>query len=193
MPRILKEFEAFPSTTFKDPDTGHIHTGKNLKELYTNIINYRIQNQLEPILYLDQVVSHYLCSLPENCNRCRDTELKRGFMIYLKGGLELIRRTFYPEFVDQKVADERAAQCVKCPNNFFPDKDVFFKWADDYAVDRVGERKSRFHQELGNCSVCTCVLRSKVFMGGEFPKFTEEQVEKMKAVNCWQLKSSGQS
>lgn len=193
---MLRKFRAFEATDrceFRDPDSGYIHRGKNLQELYRNIISYREQNRLEAIDHLDQVVENYLCGLPENCNRCEAVPLKRGFYSYIRGGIALVKRVVFQKFVTQEVAEARARQCVGCKFNYFPDRGPFISWIDDVAVQTVGERKVSLHNELAECQVCLCPLRSKVFFDGKLPKFTEEQLVKLREVNCWQIPLAGQS
>lgn len=190
--RQLKPFEAFREFKFKDPDTAYMHKGKDLPDLCKNIVNYRAQNLLEPIEQLVAVVENYLCGLPDNCNKCKHMELHRSFYTTIKAGLILIKKKIFKEYVSQDVADTRATQCVSCPFNSFPDKDAFVKWSDDNAIEMIGARKSKLHDELGNCAACGCPLRAKVFLGGKFPKFKLHEVALMKTVKCWQLKESGQ-
>jgi hypothetical protein len=192
MLKKFKPFEATDNYTFKDPDTGHVYKEKTLKQLYTAITIYRIQNRLEVIEYLNEVVENYLCSLPENCNKCRTEELKRSMYLTIQGGIALLKNMFFQKFATQEVAEKRAAQCVTCKFNIFPDRHGFIKYADDIAIKQIGERKVSVEKELGSCEVCTCVLKSKCHFDGKLSKFNEEEVAKFKSVNCWQLKLSGQ-
>lgn len=92
----------------------------------------------------------------------------------------------YKQFASQEVADSRSEYCVKCPFNVFPDKDSFISWSNDIAVATIGERKSKKHDELGQCAVCSCPLKAKVFYVGNVDR-NPEWVDKMEAVGCWQL------
>lgn len=189
----FRAFEAPASYTFKDPDNGRMYSATTLKEIVTEIINYRDQNGLAPIEHLNLVIENYMCGLPEHCYKCmNDDTLTRGMYLYIKGGLALLKSVVYPKYCSQGEADTRALQCISCPNNVFPDKKGFFKWADDTAVMMVGERKSKYHEQLGNCKACTCNMRSKVFWGNKLDKFSSEEVAEMQKVKCWQLKLSGQ-
>lgn len=94
---------------------------------------------------------------------------------------------WYSKVVSQQEAEIRAKQCSTCPNNEFPDKGAFTKWSDDVALSSVGEKKTSYHESLGNCKVCTCVLKAKVFYGGE-ASFTAEEEAEFRKVNCWQLR-----
>lgn len=191
--RQFKPFEASSILEFKDPDTGRIFRANTLKELYTEIINYRAQNNLEHIEYLREVVENYLCGLPDNCNKCKEREqLSRSIGQYIKGGITLLKNMAYRQFSTQEEAEKRAKQCVKCEFNIFPDKGPFLKWSDDIAIQQVGERKSSMHEELGSCKVCTCTLKSKVFFKGTLPAFTDDELKELRKVNCWQLALSGQ-
>lgn len=106
-------------------------------------------------------------------------------MAFVKGGIALVENLLYKNMVDQNTADARAAICVECPYNVFPDKGGFLKWSDDIAEASTGGKKSIFHDRLGSCEVCTCTLKAKVFYSGKI-KLTDEERTKMLAVNCWQ-------
>jgi hypothetical protein len=193
MLRRFRPFEASPIYQFKDPDTGHLYKEPSLKQLYTAIITYRIQNRLDAIEHLKEVVENYLCGLPENCNKCQPNEqLHRSMYTYIKGGVALLKNMFFQKFVTQTEAEKRAEQCVTCEYNVFPDKGPFMAWADEIAISQVGERKCSKDKYLGSCAVCTCVLKSKVHFDGTLEKFPEEELVKLKSVKCWQLKLSGQ-
>lgn len=184
----FKTFEPSRSFQFKDPDTGFIHTAKNFKQLCQGIIKYREQNELEEIEEIEFVVENYLCGLPENCNSCVERKgMSRSFMQYVKGGVMLLKNAFFQEQVAQDVAEKRAAQCVTCKFNIFPDKGPFIAWSDDVAIQQVGERRVSVHNQLGNCDICSCALKSKIFFGGKLPRFNEEEVKKLESVNCWQI------
>lgn len=116
-------------------------------------------------------------------------ELKRGFMETLKGGIAIIVSMLYDRFAAQEVADERAQTCLGCPLNTFYDDPTFATWCNDRAEDCVGDRKSKYHDELGVCEACTCGLRFKVFYDHPI-KLTKQQKAKMQAANksCWQVK-----
>jgi hypothetical protein len=185
----FKPFESSSIWQFPDPDSGRMHIGKTRAELVQNITGYRAQNNLEPIVRLDLVLNHYLCSLPINVGKCIQEPLKRGFMQYMKGGLALVQQLFYGEknMVDKEEADRRGAICADCPSNVKID-DGYIKWADDLALHTIGDKKSSYHDKLFNCEACSCPLRCKVFYKGPFVLSVEE-VQKMKAAkkDCWQL------
>ncbi len=151
------------------------------------IKNYRIQNQLPPIEHLDVVLENYWCSLPENEGLCLPMKLARGFRTSVFGGVALVVKWLKGDFVTDEVANERANQCVKCPNNYFPDKGPFVQWSDQVALEMVGNRRVALHNELGSCAVCSCPLRAKVFVAGPF-KLEPQWKPEMEKVNCWQLK-----
>lgn len=112
--------------------------------------------------------------------------LNRGLAAVWKGGILLLKSLMYQTFATQEVAEARAKQCVKCPYNVFPDKTGFIKWSDKLAEKTVGSRKTSNNDNLGNCEVCSCPLRCSVWYMGE-KKFTEEELEKLDEVKCWQL------
>lgn len=185
--RKLKPFQAFASYQFKDPDTGLIQKAPTLTELYKNIVMYRVQNKLEPIERLDLVVENYLCSLPENNYKCTGYEMHRSLMTYVRGGVALLKNIFYKKFATQDVAEKRAAQCVKCPRNVFPDRSAFMTFVDESTIQQVGERKTSLDKELAHCDICKCVLRAKVHWGDTLPAPTEEEMTQFKEVSCWQI------
>lgn len=98
---------------------------------------------------------------------------------------------FYNSYVQQGEADRRASICIKCPHNVFPDKGPFLKWSDDIAKEAVGDRRSVHHDELGNCEICTCPLRAKVWTGDPID-LPADQLAQMRSVRtmdgkaCWQ-------
>lgn len=178
-------FKGPKSFIFKDPDTGYEFNAPTRKALIRHIVSYRAQNGLEEIESLNSVLENYWCHLPENCGACIDAPFKRGFLEYLKGGISLVKQMAYKSFASQELADKRAEICIGCKYNVFPDKGFFIKWSDDIAQESVGNRRSKHHKKLGNCGVCSCVLRAKVFFMGN-PQLTSTQIKQMNDVNCWQ-------
>lgn len=187
MRRFLPHFGA-SRYIFTDPDTGREYTAPNFRKLIQQIHNYREQNQLEPIPYIETVVENYICSLPENAGKCDNIKLKRGILSYLKGGIALLENIFYGEenMVSPEVAEKRALICIKCPYNSFPDKGAFIAWADEVAEASTGGKKTSNYDKLGNCIVCSCPLRAKVWYKGTI-KLTPEQEKQMSEVGCWQV------
>ena len=57
---------------------------------------------------------------------------------------------------------------------------------DEIAKATVGDRTTPYDEDLGNCEVCSCTNRAKVWYGGKF-KPSDKEIEKFKEVNCWQL------
>lgn len=185
----LIPYQGPASFHFRDPDTGYIFRARDRQALITRIISYRAQNGLDPIEALPQVLENYWCSLPENRGRCEPVKkFMRGWLQYVRGGVALLMNVLYKEFVTQDEADTRAVICVRCPYNVFPKKSGFDVWADSVAEQMVGDRKSIHHKLLGNCEVCSCPLRAKVFYKGKID-LTEEEQKKMQRVNCWQVKN----
>lgn len=185
----MKKFKAFQGSTiqeFKDPDTGFLFKSATRPELLREIITYRINNRLEPIEMLNATIDNYLCAQECNVGKCEEnTKLHRSIMTTIKGGITLFTNVLLKVTVSQEEADRRAAICVKCPKNIFPDKDGFVKWADDLASRMTGDKKSKYHNELGNCSICTCNLKGKVWYKGTL-SLPEDQLAEMKSVGCWQ-------
>ncbi len=175
---------------FKDPDTGFHYRGKDALSLHKQIIQYRANNDLEPLEALPAVVENYLCLQPVNAGRCQEnTELKRNLWQSFKGGVVLLHNMLYKKFASQTQADARAQICITCPKNVFPEnKSVYIATADKIAEASTLGRKSKYHNELGNCIVCSCPLRCKVFYGEKITLTPEEKSEMPDF--CWQLKES---
>lgn len=190
----FRPFQGSAIFELPDPDRPeHIHKGRTKAELVAAITNYRAQNQLEPIERLDLVIDNYLCSLPENTSKCRQVELQRGIMAYLKGGLALVKVLALgaKSMVSQDVADERGSICKDCTYNSFPDRGRFVEWSDEIAWHTVGDKKSAHHDSLGNCECCSCPLKAKVWMKGPFElTLAEQEMMKNSNVSCWQLKEA---
>lgn len=184
---LFKKFRPFTGPVeykFKDPNTGYIYKASDKVELLQRIVSYRRQNELEPIDGLDYVVDNYLCGCPENFGSCQDNQLERHLMGYIRGGIALLKNMLYKKYVSQDVAEARAKICVTCPLNVFPDKKGFLKWSDEMAEAAVGDRRTSLHEKLGNCEVCTCVLKSKVFFG-EPITLPKDEYDKLPNY-CWQ-------
>lgn len=169
---------------FKDPDTARVFEAANEKELILRVISYRQQNELEPIPYLPFVIRNFLCGLPENMGKCTRMKLERSLGTTIKGGITLLKNLLTRQLVSEKEANRRGRICVSCPHNIFPNKGHFVTWSDKAAEQLVGKRKSSYHDELGNCEVCSCVLRAKIWMKDPGVPTAEEK-EKMDKVGCW--------
>jgi hypothetical protein len=87
--------------------------------------------------------------------------------------------------VGDEEAQVRAQTCFKCPHNVFPDKGEFLAWSDEIAEAATGGRRVVGQEELGNCEICTCPLRAKVF--AKDLKMKVEEREKLPDW-CWQKK-----
>lgn len=186
----FKPMEAPDRYYFKDPDTGHGFRAYKKEDIIKQIVSYRAQNELEPLQYLSVVIDAYMCSLPGYRDQCEPAEpFSRDVFGYIKGGISLLKNMFYGKknMVDQRVANTRAQQCVTCKFNVFPDRGAFLAWSDSVAEASTRGRKSTHYSKLGNCAVCSCPLKAKVwYKGGE--KFSEEEILKFKEVNCWHLR-----
>lgn len=177
-------FEAPSRYTFVDPDTQHLYSASDKGTLIENIVNYRCQNSLPPLEELGRVLDDYWCRLPENAGKCEEYKLNRGWFATWSGAVHLLKNVFYgsENMVGQEEADERSVVCKSCPNNVFPDRFLFIKWSDELAEASTGGRKSKEHTSLGNCAICSCPLRAKVF--AKDMKMTEEQ-RKLAPDFCW--------
>lgn len=189
-PTFLKfrPFESSYRYYFVDPDTKHEYEAFSQDALIKQIVSYREQNRLEPIEELPSVVEHYLCSLPENAGRCSPSVLARGLFQTIRGGIALLTNVFYgaKAMVPDEVAESRAAICIGCPHNVFPDKKGFVRFADRLAEASTGGRRIPSYDKLGSCEICTCVLRAKVFKKPPFD-MTKEELSKLPSF-CWVLK-----
>lgn len=186
---MISKFKPFHTPyrwIFVDPDTNRSYIASTKKELFEQVINYRSQNKLSPIQALEHVIENYLCSLPENVGNCEPEKLRRGWMSFIKGGVAVLENIFYGEanMVSQEVADKRSEICLQCPNNIFPDRGSFITWTDEIAEASTGGKESKYHEKLGNCSVCSCPLRAKVFFKGPF-NLPQEQNKELPDY-CWQ-------
>lgn len=183
---ILNNAQSF---YFKDPDTKQVFQGVSIKDLSSKVRLYRLQNELPDLPFLETVIENYLCHRPENKGKCIDLPpLKRGLIPTIKGGITILKNLMYNTFADQAVADSRSEICKSCPHNVFLDKDKFIEWSDWIAENSIGDRKSSQHNHLGNCDICSCPLRSKVFYTGPL-ELTEEQIVEMPSF-CWQKKEA---
>lgn len=186
----FKSFEGPASYSWTDPDTGRQFSENSKQALIDRIVAYRLQNNLEPIEELSFVLESYWCGLPENHGRCEPvSELRRGFLGYMRAGIAFVKNLWYERTVSQEVADARARVCVKCPLNKIPgDIPAFEKWSNDIAVASVGARKTELHDELKVCAGCTCPLKAKVFYG-DVIRLSEKERAFMREANpsCWQL------
>jgi len=188
----FKALEAPDKFIFKDPDTGRDFLAADKATIIKQIVSYRAQNELEPLEYLGTVIEAYMCSIPEYRYKCEPSaKFSRSIFGYISGGMALLKNVFYGEhnMVIQKVADRRSSQCVFCRHNVFPDKSAFLRWSDDLAEAATHGRKAKYHNKLGNCTVCSCPLKPKVWYKGEGEKFSKEEVSAFMEVNCWQIKS----
>lgn len=179
-------FRASLEFEFIDPDTGYVYRAESKAALVDKIVAYRSQNNLEQIFKLDAVIDNYLCRMPQNAGKCgKNVDMNRSWWHYIKGGVSLLKNMLIENPVEQKEADRRSEICAACPNNVFPDKGRFVKWSDKVAEASVPGKRSKCHKELGNCSVCTCPLRAKVWSPKPFLLSPREETE-MKKVKCWQ-------
>ena len=183
----FQPFKGPAKYVFKDPDTEREFIALSKNSLMDRITVYRAQNNLEPIEQLSFVLENYWCSLPENYGKCVPVgTLQRGLLGYVKGGIALLKNIIYSSYVTQEEAEKRAAICVQCPYNIFPDKDGFIKWADEIAYHSIGGRKTSLDDKLGNCEICTCVNKAKVHLGGEIVNSAE--INNKFPDFCWQKK-----
>jgi hypothetical protein len=182
----LIAFAAPARFVFVDPDTKYQYEAATKEKLVAHIRGYREQNRLKPIESLDIILENYWCGLPENMGKCENLpKLKRGLLQYVKGGVALIENILMKKMVSPVEADARAKICTGCPHNIFPDKSAFVQWSDEIAEASTGGLRTELHDKLGNCEVCSCTLKAKVWFGGSL-RLKPKEREMMKAVGCWQ-------
>ena len=185
----FKPFQGPEEFLWTDPDTGRQFKEKTKKDLVERIVTYRAQNNLPEIEELGKVLETYWCKLPGNVGKCEPEPLKRGLMGYMKGGISLVKNMVYRKYANKEEAEKRAAVCVQCPYNVFPDKDGFIKWTDEIAYHALGDRTTELDDHLGNCAICSCPMRVKIWYGGK--DFGVEGVESRLPGYCWQKRKDG--
>jgi hypothetical protein len=181
----FKPFQGPIQYNFVDPDTGYQYVEQSKKDLISRITNYRSQNKLEPIEFIDEVLENYWCQQPENVGRCVERKMKLGILPMIRGGVAVLKNFMYSSFVSQEEAEKRAAQCAGCKYNVIPENAGVKRWLDMIALNSVGERKTSQYSKLGTCNVCSCPLNMKVFYAGTLEP-TKEEIEKYEEVGCWQ-------
>lgn len=191
----FKPFEAPTVYKFKDPDTSHEYYSATRGGLLRTIVDYRYQNDLPEIEHLEEVLDHYLCTLPENINKCEVCDTPRGVMQIYRGGLSLLKTVLLKKMVPLSVASARTKICYMCPNNQYPtDADrsvaeggstVFDMWSTKVAEQATTDRPSAYDKKLKQCIACSCPLKVKVNSVGPF-KLTKTERFKMPEY-CWQL------
>ena len=187
---VFKRFKAFMAPvvwTFPDPDTKHEYQASSREELIKKIIAYRTQNELPEIEMLGAVVDNYLCGLLENIGKCEKVKLERSWWQTMKGGVALLKNVLVKNPVAREVAEKRGEICATCPHNVFPDKGRFVKWSDKLAEDSVPGKRVTMHNQLGNCEICSCPLKVKVWMQGPFFEEDKSKRDEMRKVGCWQI------
>lgn len=173
---------------FEDPDTGYKFKSETKEKLIQHIVNYRAQNQLVPIENLHLVLDHYLCSLPVNMGACKNVDpIRRGVLETVKGGVTIFKTLLYSKFASQELAESRAKVCETCPENVLHKSNAFIRWGDRLAKAMIGDKKVSTADKLGHCRVCSCAMKSKVFIHTDLLDFTEEEITAFPDF-CWQKK-----
>lgn len=96
-------------------------------------------------------------------------------------------------YIDQEVAEERAAICSTCPHNV---PSAFSCGNCETKIQQIisiigGKRSTRSDDKLFSCGVCSCQLKSAVHFPIESQRenLTPEMVEEFKAIDyCWKGK-----
>jgi len=185
----FKPFKTSNIWTFRDPDTERVHRASTREALIRLIVSYRAQNGYSEIENLDLVLENYLCTLPQNQGKCRSYfPIQRGLIASLKAGITLLKNLAYKSYAPQSLADSRSEVCVTCPKNQKPDTSRrFIKWTDSIATATIGARRSKEHDNLWNCEVCSCPMRTKVWLPTKDLELKEKELREFPDF-CWQKK-----
>lgn len=194
--------------TFTDPDTGYIYNRKysSYEELASHIHEYRTANKLPPISKLRAVWEHYCCeNIPGMESRCQKVSdmVARNFRQFWQGGKSFIKAALSGSrsFVEQLVADNRSAICRDCDQNVvnIGHRHSQF-YTDKFMLSQIGARRSKFHDELHTCKICSCILKAKVFYSDSLvgDSLSDDEIGKLsrmprnsagRPLKCWQLDS----
>lgn len=198
----FKPFQGPCEQSFRDPDTSVILKATTRKELIDKIKAYRDQNDLDELLFLNEVIEDYQCRLPENAAKWEyysEGFFKRGFLQAIKGGISIIKMVMFPieKLVTQDVAEARAKQCSACPLNCYesgveasslevkPEEKKFTtEYLNQVIPHMIGDRTTSYDDKLVRCAGCTCWLRASVWEKGPFD-LSQDELNKMKPFNCW--------
>ena len=96
-------------------------------------------------------------------------------------------------YVDQEVAEERAAICASCPNN------VYNEFGCGNCTTKIqqivsmigGNRSTSLDDKLNSCSICSCNLKTAVHfpLDAQRDGLSEEIKEELRAAEwCWKGK-----
>lgn len=197
---------------FVDPDTQHPYREgyRSIDQLLSHIKTYRAQNKLDPIPKLRTAVECWLCEQPNMQPHCLDASSSRTVGQYLNGAragaqLALERASSMmglskSPFTSQKLAEKRAATCVRCKYNVENgDHSRTRKYSDEFVAGIVGPRETSQDGELFSCSICSCPLRPKVHIGNRIIQERMNPHERYRFPNgapgkdgkplyCWQVR-----
>lgn len=179
---------------YRVPETGVQFTCRTgMKELLPKIRQHYDANKLTVPENLPELVEHFICvhvdesfcegeSLPGEPKRKK----RLGFFDIMKFTEVLFKRySVSPDkfFVKQDVADSRAQTCMKCNQNLLGIC-TSCTGLKEWAAKLVANRKTKYDSCIGVCSVCGCVLSSKIHVGVEYLGETEESLSEAPA-ECW--------
>lgn len=193
---------------FVDPDTGfHFNQSyKSFEELEAAVQSYRQANGLPRISKFRAVWEHYVCeNVPGIKGRCCQVaqKVKRSFEQYWAGGKSFVKAIMRGEdsFVDQRTADRRGAVCKECDQNVVNIGHNHTQlYSDGFIRAQVGNRKSKYHEDLHTCKICTCILKAKVFYNDDIVagSLTDQEIVQLtrtprdnsgRHLRCWQLQA----
>lgn len=197
-----------PLYAFKDEqDPANEFTDPDLQMLIMRIIQFRHENNLPDIPYIQNVVLHYtMMSNPDYLPHIEwytpNHEVTVSVKQYALSALAYVKAaTHSPDnvLVDAEEAERRAAICVNCPRNI-PKINGRTKHDPSFAQSRFAQlaqgRTTSLDGMLNLCGVCTCMLTAKIHFTQEFiedatqqellRQFTQEYVGvNGKPMQCW--------
>lgn len=150
---------------YVDADTGFSFDAHypSLRDLLNHVRTYREMNKLPRVSQHE--VEAWLCSQPDMKRYCHDPAPRRTAKQYLSGAKAAARIALGSSeetFCSQKEAEARASLCVNCPHNRGSSNSLLRKASDKYVKSVVGPRRTSLDSRLYTCTVCSCVLASKV-------------------------------
>lgn len=162
--------EQEPANEFEDTD---------LQRLVARIIQFRHENALPDIAYLQNVILHYtMMAHPDYAQHIEwyipDATVNLSVKQYALSALAYVKATTHnPDnvFVDQATAEERATTCLNCPRNV-PKVNGRTKDDQGFGQSRFAQlakdRQTSVDNLLHLCGTCSCLLKAKVHFTQDF-------------------------
>jgi hypothetical protein len=196
----FENIETTPPGGFKGwvKETGHKFHGWTFHALREQVVAHLKANQLPIPLNLDSILEDQACQgMPRGV--CRETDPAKAFLAnmkltwaVLKAGTQSIGSWALGGFnkVEKAQAEFRAATCVRCPHNRFPEgcspcqSDSLHKLV--YSL--VGAERTVHHDQLHACDRCGCGLRVKIW--APLKHILKSSPMLPYPAHCWILKES---